>query len=86
MNLSTGWSLVLSTLYLDDNFLSSERTGAIQLMTEVIDPHNNTYLDSWSVEDQNKYIPAIVKVVREHDNMYKKVIQMAKDAVRDLEL
>ena len=38
------------------------------------------------VDDRAEYIPAIVKVLKEHDEIYKTVIQMAKDAVNDLKL
>ena len=80
------WSLILSTLYMDDDWLLSNRSGAIQLRTDVIDPSNSKFFNSWTPETKQRYLPAINKVLKEHDNMYKKVIQMAKQAVVDLKL
>ena len=36
--------------------------------------------------DDTTIIPAITRILKEHDEMFKKVLQMAKDAVADLEL
>ena len=56
------------------------------MQTDVINVKENPYILNWSDEDKAKYIPAINKVLKEHDNIYRQIIQRAKDAVRKLEL
>ena len=82
------YGMTLNSFYSSgiDMFSPIEGSGAIQMQTDVIDVKANPYILSWSDEDKAKYIPAIVKVLKEHDAMYKKIIQMSKDAVRILEL
>ena len=88
--LDDGYGIFLSTYHMDKRGplekIGKPRSGAIQLETLVVDPNNSEYLDSWSEDDRAEYIPAIVRVLKEHDEVYKTVIQMAKDAVNDLKL
>ena len=79
------YGMQLSTFdWMDD--ITEDGAGSIQMQTDCIDIKENPYIQEWTDEDKAKYIPAIVRVLKEHDALYKKIIQMSKDAVRILEL
>ena len=51
-----------------------------------MDINAHPYIKNMTEEEQRIYIPLITRVVKEHDNMFRRVIQMAKDAVAELGL
>ena len=91
------YSITLSTFHMDDSdmlqtrhsdgtFTGGPRSGAIQLTVDVMDINNHPYALFLRDMDDVTIIPAITRILKEHDEMFKKVLQMAKDAVADLEL
>jgi hypothetical protein len=74
------------TLQEDGTYTGGPRSGAIQLSVGVIDVNAHPYIKNMTEEEQRIYIPLITRVLKEHDNMFRKVIQMAKDAVAELGL
>ena len=70
----------------DGTYTGGMRSGAIQLSVGVMDVNSHPYIKNMTEEEQRIYIPLITRVIKEHDNMFKRVIQMAKDAVAELGL
>jgi len=60
--------------------------GAIQMTTEWVDPHTDKNIQGWSNEDKAIYLPAMVKVIKEHADLYQKIKQMARDSIGKLGL
>ena len=80
------YSMRLNTFDVGDNWMSSGVSGSIQMDTDVINVKEHPYILGWSDEDKTKYIPAINKVLKEHDNLYKQIIQKSKAAVNKLNI
>ncbi len=91
------YSIHLNTFYMDDKYsiqtihedgrvTGGPRTGAVQLRVDVMDINKHPYALFLREMDDKTIIPAITRILKEHDEMFKKVIQMAKDAVAELGL
>tara|TARA_R100000458_G_scaffold59214_1_gene69137 strand:+ start:1707 stop:2435 length:729 start_codon:yes stop_codon:yes gene_type:complete len=74
------------TIHSDGKVTGGPRSGAIQLSVGVMDINEHSYIKNMTEEEQRIYIPLITRVIKEHDNMFNRVIQMAKDAVAELGL
>ena len=76
----------VQTVHSDGSITGGPRTGAVQLSVDVMDINNHPYALFLKEMDDKTIIPAITRILKEHDEMFKKVIQMAKDAVAKLGL
>lgn len=77
---------VFQTIHEDGSVTGGPRSGAVQLSISVMDINKHPYALFLREMDDKTIIPAITRILKEHDEMFKKVIQMAKDAVAELGL
>ena len=75
-----------NTIHEDGTVTGGPRSGAVQVSVDVIDINNHPYALFLRDMDDKTIIPAITRILKEHDEMFKKIIQMAKDAVAELGL
>lgn len=76
----------VQTVHSDGRVTGGPRSGAVQLSVDVMDINNHPYALFLRDMNDTTIIPAITRILKEHDEMFKKVIQMAKDAVAELGL
>jgi hypothetical protein len=76
----------IQTIHEDGRVTGGPRTGAIQCSVDVIDINRHPYALFLRDMDDTTIIPTITRLLKEHDEMFKRVLQMAKDAVSDLKL